>query len=253
VKTGADGGGCFPTGRHYPGIAHLLRIVAAGLADECHGDCAMFELPLVAIDTETTGREPSIDRIVEIACVVWLRGEVIARHHWLINPGCPIPKEAFDVHGIGDDDVRDKPCFADIARELLTALIGSIPVAYNAEFDRAFLLAELGRMSTVDMAPPPAIRKGVEWLDPLVWVRELQKVEKSKSLGEVCARLGIAMERAHRAVDDAEAVLSVLHTFSTDVRVPRTYAAFVQEQRRLARLHDDERKIWKNRPVAVAN
>jgi DNA polymerase III subunit epsilon len=251
VKTGADGGGCFPTGRHYPGIAHLLRIVAAGLADECQGDCAMSELPLVAIDTETTGKDPSVDRIIEIACVAWMRGEIVARYDWLVNPGCAIPQEAFEVHGIGDDDVRDKPSFADIAGEFVGALRGAVPVAYNAEFDRAFILAELQRAPSLDTPPPPAVRKGVEWIDPLVWVRELQKLEKSKALRDVCTRLGISMERAHRAADDAEAVLRVLSTFSTDVRVPRTYAAFIQEQRRLARLHDDDRKIWKNRPIVA--
>jgi hypothetical protein len=43
----------------------------------------------------------------------------------------------------------------------------------------------------------------------------------------------------------------VLDALSTDVRVPRTYAAFIQEQRRLTRLQDDDRKIWK-RPTAAA-
>jgi DNA polymerase-3 subunit epsilon len=226
--------------------------VAAGLADECQGDCPLSDLPLVAIDTETTGRDPNIDRIVEVGCVVWLRGEVIARHHWLINPGCPIPKEAFEVHGIGDEDVQNSPPFSGIASELLAVLRGSVPVAYNAEFDRAFLAAELSRAAINDAVLPPAVRKGVEWIDPLVWARELQKVEKTKSLGEVCARLGITIERAHRAASDAEAALRVLHAFSSDVRVPRTYAAFIQEQRRLGRLHDDERKVWKNRPVILA-
>lgn len=212
----------------------------------------MADLSLVGIDTETTGRDPSVDRVVEIACVVWLRGEIAARHHWLINPGCAIPKEAFEVHGIGDDDVRDKPPFEQIAPELLEVLHGSVPVAYNAEFDRAFLIAELERARHAAADKPPAFRKGVQWIDPLVWARELHKLEKSKALSEVCARLGIVIERAHRAVDDAEAVLRVLHAFAGDVRVPRTYAAFIQEQRRLARLHDDERKVWKNRPGAPA-
>jgi len=251
VKNAAGGGGCFPTGRHYPGIAHLLRIVAAGLADECQGDCALHDLPLVAIDTETTGRDPINDRVVEVGCVVWQRGEVVTRHHWLVNPGCPIPQEAFEVHGIGDDDVRDKPPFSQVARELLEILRGSVPLAYNAEFDRAFLNAELARAGINEAAPPPAVRKGIEWIDPLVWVRELQKEEKSKALGEVCTRLGIAIEKAHRAASDAEAALRVLSALASDVRVPRTYAAFIQEQRRLTRIQDDDRKIWKRPTVAA--
>lgn len=244
----ADGGGCFPTGRHYPGIAHLLRIVAAGLADEWSGDSAISALRLVSIDTETTGRDPNVDRIIEIACVIWENGRIVDRRSWLVNPGIPIPQEAFDVHGIADDEVRDKPPFAAIVPELIEALAGSIPVAYNAEFDRDFLLAELARAALPAAAPPPAVRKGIEWIDPLVWARELHRDEKSKSLGEVCERLGIALEQAHRAVHDAEAALHVFGRFRTDTRVPATYAALIQEQRRLGRIHDVERERWRVRP-----
>ena len=238
---------CFPTGRHYPGIAHLLRVVAAGLADECAAESLVEDLPIVAIDTETTGRDSSVDRIVEIACVIWQRGEVIARHSWLVDPGRPIPQEAFDVHGIGDDDVRGKPTFAAVAGEVLAVLGNSVPLAYNAEYDRAILMAELARAGLLSGQLPPAVRKGVDWIDPLVWARELQKAEKGKSLGEVCARLGVEIPRAHRAADDAEATLRVLAAFSTDMRVPKTYAAFLAEQRRLARLFVDDRR-WRIRP-----
>lgn len=247
MRAGADGGGCFPTGRHYPGIAHLLRVVAAGLADEFSGETPMSDVVLVAIDTETTGRDPAVDRVVEIACVVWKQGSTVVRHEWLVNPGQPIPKEAFDVHGIGDDDVRDKPGFAGIVDELLDVLEAAVPLAYNAEFDRRFLLAELERAGHAARQLPPACRKGIEWVDPLVWARELQRHEKSKALGEVCARLGIEIAQAHRATDDAEAALAVLQAFSTDTRVPKTYAAFIQEQRRLAREFEEERARWRNR------
>jgi DNA polymerase-3 subunit epsilon len=204
-------------------------------------------MPLVSIDTETTGRDPALDRIVEIACIVWQRGSVIARHSWLVNPGRPIPKEASDVHGIGDDDVRDKPDFSSIVGELFQVLRLGVPVAYNAEFDKQFLLAELARTEAVRDVLPPAARKGIEWIDPLVWARELQRDEKSKALGEVCERLGIQLTQAHRAADDAEAALRVFAAFSGDSRVPRSYAGLIQEQRRLARLFDEERVRWRNR------
>lgn len=247
MKTGAEGGGCFPTGRHYPGIAHLLRAVAAGVAEEIGAEQAFSDLPLVAIDTETTGRDPATDRVVEIACVIFRGGAVVERKFWLVNPGLPIPKEAFDVHGIGDDQVRDKPPFSAVASEVLRALEGAVPVAYNAEFDRAFLLAELGRSAALDGKPlPPACRGGIDWIDPLIWARELHKLEKGKSLREVAARLGVELVNAHRATDDAEAALSVLRAFATDPRVPRTYAAMVQEQRRLSRQQEEERARWRN-------
>ena len=120
--------GCFPTGRHYPGIAHLLRVAALGLAEGFAGDHVVANLPIVAIDTETTGRDPATDRVVEVACVRWERGEITLRKSWLVNPGRAIPQEAFDVHGISDEAVKDAPTFAAIVPELLEAMTGAPPL-----------------------------------------------------------------------------------------------------------------------------
>jgi DNA polymerase-3 subunit epsilon len=240
-----DGGGCFPTGRHYPGIAHLIKVAAIGVAEEWASDVAMNALPLVCIDTETTGRDPAVDRIIEVGCVFFEAGEVRRRVNWLINPECPIPQEATDVHGIKDEQVADCPTFPEVAQQVLDALQRAVPVAYNAQFDRDFLLTEFSRASLPAKELPPALRKGVEWLDPLVWARELQKEERSKALGEVCERLGIALEKAHRATNDAEAAVRVMAAFAGDIRVPKTYAAFLQEQRRLARIFEEERVRWR--------
>lgn len=245
MRGGEAGGGCFPTGHHYPGIAHLLRIVAKGLIDELDPGVAILDIPIVSIDTETTGRDPAVDRIVEIALVVFRSMEVVERHRWLVNPGRPIEKEAFEVHGISDEAVRDKPAFAEVWPEIRAVLHGKLPLAYNAEFDSTFLTEEVTRCDPAAASPPPAVRRGIEWLDPLTWARELQKDEKSRALTEVAERLGIPLEKAHSAEHDAEAAGRVLAAFFSDVRVPRTYAAFVQEQRRLARLHGEERQYWR--------
>jgi DNA polymerase-3 subunit epsilon len=175
-----------------------------------------------------------------VGVVIARAGEVVERRNWLVNPGRPIPKEASDVHKITDEQVKDAPAFEAVALEVMAMLAGCIPAAYNASFDRAFLANELARAGQ-------ALRKDIEWLDPLVWARELQQGEKSRALGEVAARLGIALETAHRAADDAEAALRVLFALGKDVRVPRTYAALVQEQRRLALAQADERRMrWRS-------
>ncbi|HEY8040061.1 MAG TPA: 3'-5' exonuclease [Polyangiaceae bacterium] len=234
-----DACGCFPTGRHYAGIAHLLRAVVRGLMEELAPDASWVELPIALVDVETTGKDASVDRVVEIGIVIARAGEVVERKNWLVNPGRPIPKEATDVHKITDDDVKDAPSFEAVSAEVAQALSGCVPAAYNAAFDRAFLTSELGRVGL-------SLRKDVEWLDPLVWARELQQGERSRALGEVAARLGIALENAHRAADDAEAALRVMLALGRDVRVPRTYAALVQEQRRLAMAQADERRLrWR--------
>lgn len=247
MKGGAESCGCFPTGRHYPGIAHLLRAPTLGIAAEFDETLPWADIPIVMIDTETTGREPSTDRVIELAIVRGRGGQVISRDAWLINPGRPIPPDSTAVHGIKDSDVADKPSFADVFEEILHALQGAIPSAYNASFDRGFLIAEARRAGRRDDSDAPAIRDGVTWLDPLIWARHLFATAKSRKLTDVAQMLSVELEQAHRATADAEAALQVLYAMSKDQRVPATYGALVQEQLRLLRAQDEARMMWRNR------
>jgi len=244
MKT-ADPCGCFPTGRHYPGIAHLLKVRAIGVASELDASAPWIDLPIAFLDVETTGKNASQDRLVEVAVVIGERGQVLARHSWLIHPGRPIPAESTAVHGIKDDDVAGKPTFPEIAFEILATLAGAIPAAYNAIFDRGFLLAELDRAGVRPENPPPAMRREVDWIDPLTFARELYKHEDSRALGDMAALLGISLVNAHRATDDAEAALGVLYALAKDSRVPKAYGSFIQEQRRLLRIQDEARSRWR--------
>jgi DNA polymerase-3 subunit epsilon len=237
--------GCFPTGRYYPGIAHLVRVRAVGVASDLDAEAPWAAQAIAFIDTETTGRDPEKDRVVEIGVVLGRDGAAYERHSWLVNPGMPIPAEATAVHGIKDEDVQGERTFAELLPEVLVTLRGAIPAAYNATFDRNFLLAEIGRAGVSIEPSPPAFQRDVAWLDPLVFARELYADEQSRALGEMAARLGIELTRAHRATDDAEAALLVLYALGKDARVPPGYAALVQEQRRLSRSQDEARRFWR--------
>ncbi len=237
--------GCFPTGRHYPGIAHLIKVHAKGVAPELDPSVPWLDYRIAFLDVETTGKDPAKDRVVEIGIVIGQHGEVVERHGWLINPGIAVSAEASAVHGIKDDDLADKPSFKDIAMEVLSRLEGCLPAAYNATFDKSFILGELDRAGIRPDKPPPAARRDIEWLDPLTFARELYKDEESRALGEMAARLGIQLVKAHRATDDAEAALKVLFAIAKDPRVPKGYGAIVQEQRRLSRIQDEARRMWR--------
>ncbi|WP_437545809.1 3'-5' exonuclease [Sorangium sp. So ce327] len=247
----ADPCGCFPTGRHYPGIAHLLKVRAVGVASEIDAGSAWIDQPIAFVDVETTGRDPAGDRIIELGIVIGRSGEILTRYNWLIHPGRPIPAESTAIHGIKDADVEGKPSFAEVAEEILGCFKGAIPAAYNATFDRSFLLAELERVGMRPHEPPPAMRREVDWVDPLTFARELYKNEESRALGDMAARLGISLEKAHRATDDAEAALQVLYALAKDPRVPRAYGGLIQEQRRLVRQQDEARKFWRKAPAAA--
>ena len=106
--------------------------------------------PLAFFDLETTGLDLAIDRIVELAVLKLLPGGAEETLHALINPGIPIPASASDVHGIRDEDVGDKPTFAQIADRLMQFLEGCDLAGFNViRFDLPLLKAEFTRAGLV--------------------------------------------------------------------------------------------------------
>jgi len=96
------------------------------------------------IDMETTGLDPNVDRVVEIAVVrTDSHGVVVDEWTTLVNPGRPVG--ARSVHGITAADVRDAPRFAQVVGALNARLSGRAVVAHNAPFDLGFLRAEYAR------------------------------------------------------------------------------------------------------------
>ena len=105
-----------------------------------------LDRPLAFFDLETTGLNPKVDRIVELALIrLSPDGEVIERVR-RFNPGVPIPPEASRVHGITDADVADEPPFAARSKALLELLEPCDLAGFNVRrFDLPMLLAELQR------------------------------------------------------------------------------------------------------------
>ncbi|MBS4010554.1 MAG: DNA polymerase III subunit epsilon, partial [Roseovarius sp.] len=99
----------------------------------------------IVLDIETTGLDPETgDRIVEIGAVELIGHIATGRtYHHYINPDRAMPDEAFAVHGLGDDFLRDKPRFDEIVHTFLK-FIGDAPlVIHNASFEMKFINAEL--------------------------------------------------------------------------------------------------------------
>lgn len=105
--------------------------------------------PLVVFDLETTGIDTSKDRIVEIAAKkLEINGE-ISSYHQLINPTIPIPEGASKVHGIYDDDVKDKPTFSQLAPEIAKFFQHCDIGGFNStRFDWPLLVEEFLRTTT---------------------------------------------------------------------------------------------------------
>lgn len=154
-------------------------------------------VPLVVVDTETTGKQPGIDRAVSFGIARFENGQFVGGVERLVNPGTPIPTEATAIHKITDAMVADAPSLheAFFAPEVQDLLKDAQPAAYNAAYDRHFI-------------PPFGERWDWPWLDGLMLVRKADRFAKGKGrhkLEASCARNGIVLESAHSALADARA------------------------------------------------
>ncbi|NNJ67518.1 MAG: DNA polymerase III subunit epsilon [Boseongicola sp.] len=159
----------------------------------------------IVLDTETTGFDPqSGDRIVEIGAVELVRHMPTGNtYHQYINPERSMPDDAFQVHGLGDDFLRDKPVFKLIAQDFLDFIGDAKLVIHNAAFDIKFLNAELGWLGL------PAI----PWdqaIDTLAIARK-KFPGSPASLDALCRRYGIdnTARTLHGALLDSEILAEV--------------------------------------------
>lgn len=102
--------------------------------------------PIVFFDLETTGVNPSTDRIVEIAMLkVFPNGKEISKVY-KINPEIPIPDHVTELHGISNDDVKDAPVFKMIAKEIADFIEDADLAGFNSnKFDIPLLAEEFMR------------------------------------------------------------------------------------------------------------
>ncbi len=159
----------------------------------------------IVLDTETTGFEPDQgDRIVEIGAVeLWNHLPTGITYHQYINPERGMPTSAFEVHGLGDEFLSDKPVFKNIAQDFLDFIKDSRLVIHNASFDMKFLNAELKWVNK------PAIPMS-QSLDTLAIARK-KFPGSPASLDALCRRFGIdnASRTLHGALLDSEILAEV--------------------------------------------
>ncbi|MDQ8040977.1 exonuclease domain-containing protein [Cellulosimicrobium sp. XJ-DQ-B-000] len=172
--------------------------------------------PLLGLDTETTGLDVDVDRVVTAALVLREPGATHVRT-WLLDPGVEIPAEATGIHGITTAHATahgSAPAVAldEIATLVVDAQRDGVPlVAYNAAFDLAILDTELVRHGL----PTLAARLGRPVrpvLDPLVLDRAWDPAREGKRrLVDLCARYEVLdVGPLHTADGDVLATLDLL-------------------------------------------
>jgi len=157
------------------------------------------------LDTETTGLDPfDGHRVVEIGCIELLNRIPTGRvWHCHLNPEREVPYQAFEVHGLSTEFLRDKPRFAELADDMLSFIEGGMLVMHNAAFDFGFLNAELDRLAR------PLLR----WdrvIDTLALARRRHPGAPC-SLDALCKRYGVDLSERdkHGALLDCRLLASV--------------------------------------------
>ncbi len=152
----------------------------------------------IVLDTETTGLETSQGhRIIEIGCVELIDRRVTDNHwHHYINPQREVDAGAFEVHGISNEFLLDKPLFEDLSEDFTRYIEGAELVIHNAAFDIGFLNHEINLLEN----DQPAIESICTVLDTLMMARQIHPGQKN-SLDALCKRYDI--DNSHRSVHGA--------------------------------------------------
>jgi DNA polymerase III subunit epsilon len=159
----------------------------------------------IVFDTETTGLDPvQGDRLVEIGCIELVNRFPTGRtFHCYFNPERDMPEQAFKIHGLSVEFLKDKPLFAEKAKDLLAFLGEAQLVAHNAIFDLGFLNAELERAGHVTVNRERLI-------DTLLIARRKHPGGANR-LDDLCTRYAVDNSRRtkHGALLDAELLAEV--------------------------------------------
>ena len=150
----------------------------------------------VALDLETTGLDPEKDTIIELGAVRFRDGEILDKFSQVVNPGRRIPPNIQQLTGISQAEADAAPPLAQVAAAF-RRFVGDAPVVgHNVAFD-------IGFMRTHDLYN----------FNPLLDTFELALITlpglPSYKLGRIAEHLGVSLENAHRAYDDAEATMHI--------------------------------------------
>ena len=163
----------------------------------------------VVLDTETTGM-PVNDghRVIEIGCVEVEGRRLTNRHfHIYLQPDREIDEGAIAVHGITNEDLKDKPRFKDVADEFYEFIKGAQLIIHNAPFDIGFLNNEFALIGQHERAD---IASYCDVLDTLQMARERHPGQRN-SLDALCKRYGVdnSGRELHGALLDSEILADV--------------------------------------------
>ena len=157
----------------------------------------LIALDAIVLDTETTGLDPRKARIVEMAAVRIIGGQVDAGEplRRLVDPGEPVPPEASRIHGINDLILKGAPDFRQVWPEFRELFAGTVLIGHTIGFDLAMLLNECRRSGYPWTAP--------RTLDTRLLAELVEPNLAGFALEQLAAWLNVPVEGRHTATADA--------------------------------------------------
>ncbi|MGO1344142.1 MULTISPECIES: 3'-5' exonuclease [Chromohalobacter] len=175
------------------------------------------DVPMLAMDMETTGLDEQRHAIVSIGVVPFdlQRIRLAERHHWVVRPPRPLNERSITFHHITHSEIEQAPDLDDVLDELLAAMAGRIVVVHYRHIERTFLNAAVKarrgegiHFPVIDtMSLEARLHRQSWWARLRRW---LGRPPASIRLPDSRTRYGLPPYQAHHALIDALATAELL-------------------------------------------
>ncbi len=165
----------------------------------------LFPKGLVAVDLETTGLSPLVDKIIEIAAVKITDSGEVSTYHQLINPLIDIPESTIQFHGLRNEDLVTAPTIKKPLKAFWEFVDRSPLIAHNSTFDLGYLI-KASHDFQLDFPP-------LDVYDSCRWARAIFKGRESApvnfKLSTLADFIGFKLQH-HVALDDSFACMKIM-------------------------------------------
>lgn len=171
---------------------------------------SLFEVfdNVVTLDVETTGIDPKMDEIIELAAVRIEKGKGVVDEFDLLvalSQGRELPPEIEQLTGITESQLINEGVSKQAAcarLEDMLSLQGTLVIAYNAQFDLCFLYYLLKENGN------PKVLQNTKFLDALTIYKDRQPYPHK--LSDAVLTYKLQTQNTHRAIDDTKATIELM-------------------------------------------